>query len=83
MRLPPALALPITFPFSYPGFRFCLNDGEVAVSNAGRFVGCRELDPVTNGKLALILSVDADAGETAGIVGCEFLVCFLDREPVC
>ena len=26
----------------------CLNDGEVAVRNAERFVGCRELDPVTN-----------------------------------
>jgi hypothetical protein len=28
------------------------------------------------------LSVDADAGESAGIVGGKFSVCFLDRELV-
>jgi hypothetical protein len=61
----------------------CLDDGEVAVSNAERFVGCRELDAVAYGKLAVVLSVDADAGEAARIVGCEFLVRFLDRELVC
>ena len=41
------------------------------------------LDAVAHGELAFDLSVDADACETAGIVGCEFLVRFLDRELIC
>ena len=59
------------------------DDGEVAIGNAERFVGCGELDAVADGELALDLSVDADAGEAAGIVGGKFLVRFLDGELVC
>jgi hypothetical protein len=57
--------------------------GEVAIGNAKRFVGRGELDAVAYGELAFDLSIDADAGETAGIVGGKFLVRFLDRELVC
>ena len=56
---------------------------EVAIGNAERFVGRGELDAVAYGKLAFDLSVDADAGKAAGIVGRELSVRFFDRELVC
>ena len=56
---------------------------EVAIGNAERFVGRGELDAVAYGELAFDLSVDADACESAGIVGGKFSVRFLDRELVC
>src|SRR5208282_3493677 len=40
-------------------------------------------DAVAYRKLAFDLLVDADAAETAGIVGGKFVVRFLDREQVC
>src|SRR5712692_1827638 len=46
-----------------------LDDGEVAIGNAKRFVGRCELDAVAHGEFAFDLSVDADACKTAGIVG--------------
>jgi len=60
-----------------------LDRGHVAIRNAERFVGRCELDAVAHGELAFDLSVDADACETAGIVGGKLLVRFLDRELVC
>ena len=57
--------------------------GEVAICNAQRLVGRGELDAVADGELAFDLLVDADACETAGIVGGKFSVRFLDRELVC
>jgi len=60
-----------------------LDGGEVAIGNAERFVGRSELDAVAYGQLAFDLPVDADACETAGIVGGKLSVPFLDRELVC
>ena len=60
-----------------------LDDREITIGNAKRFVGCGELDAVTYGELAFDLSVDADAGKAAGIVGGKFSVRFLDSELVC
>ena len=60
-----------------------LDGREVAIGNAERFVGRSKLDAVAHGELAFDLSVDANACETAGIVGGKLLVRFLDRELVC
>src|SRR5208282_3709897 len=60
-----------------------LNGGEVAIGNAERFVGRGELNAVAYGQLAFDLSIDADACETAGIVGGKFFVRLLDSELVC
>ena len=60
-----------------------LDRRHVAIGNAERFVGGGKLDAVAYGELAFDFLVDADAGETAGIVGGKFLVRFLDRELVC
>jgi hypothetical protein len=38
-----------------------LDGRKVAIGNANRFVGCGEPDAVAYGKLAVILSVNADA----------------------
>ena len=51
-----------------------LDDGEVAIGNAERFVGGGELDAVAYGELAVDFAVDANTGETAGIVGGKFLI---------
>ena len=60
-----------------------LDGSEVAIGNAERFVGRGELNAVANGELPFDLPINADACETAGIVGDKFLVRFLDREQVC
>src|ERR1019366_6052508 len=60
-----------------------LDDREVAIGDAERFVGGGELDAVAYGELAVDFAVDADTCETARIVGGKLLVCFLDRESVC
>ena len=49
-----------------------LDDSQVAIGNAERFVGRGELDAVAYGELAVDFAVDADAGEAAGIVGGKF-----------
>ena len=49
-----------------------LDHGEVAIGDAKRLVGRGELDAVADGELAVDLSVDADAGEAARIVGSKF-----------
>ena len=59
------------------------DDGEVAIGNAQRFVGCGELNPVAHRELAVDLSLDADTGQASGIVGSKFLVCFLNCEQIC
>ena len=51
-----------------------LDNGEVTIGNAERFVGGGELDAVAYGELAVDFSVDADTCEAAGIVGGNFLV---------
>jgi hypothetical protein len=61
----------------------CLDRRHVAICNAEPFVGGSKLDAVAQGKLALDLVVDADAGKAAGIVGRKLSVRFLDREFVC
>ena len=51
-----------------------LDNGEVTIGNAERFVGGGELDAVAYGELAVDFAIDANTGETAGIVGGKFLV---------
>ena len=51
-----------------------LDDGEIAIGNAERFVRCGELDAVAYRELAVDFAVDADTCETAGIVGCKFII---------
>ena len=61
-----------------------LDYGKVAIGDAERFVGRGELDAVTNGKLAVDLAIDADAGKAARIIGgLVRRIRFLDREEVC
>ena len=52
----------------------CLDNGEVAVGNPERFVGRGELDALARRELAVNFAIDADAGETARIVGGKFMV---------
>ena len=56
--------------------------GEVAIGNAKRFVWGCELDAVAYGELTLDFLIDADAGESAGIIGGKFVLRFLNRELV-
>jgi hypothetical protein len=56
---------------------------EVATGDAKRFVRSGELDAVACRELTFDFLIDADSGESAGIVGGKFLVRFLDREQVC
>jgi len=51
-----------------------LDNGQIAIGNAERFVGGGELDAVAYGELAVDFAIDANTGETAGIVGGKFLV---------
>ena len=55
---------------------------EVAIGDAKRFVWGCELNAVAYGELTFDFLIDADAGESAGIIGGKFLVRFLDRELV-
>src|SRR5580692_7070604 len=55
---------------------------KVAIGNAQRFVGRGELNAVAYGELAIDFLVDADACESARIIGGKFPVRFLDRELV-
>ena len=59
-----------------------LDDREVAIGYAKRFVWGCELDAVAYGELTFDFLIDADAGESAGIIGGKFLVRFLDYELV-
>jgi hypothetical protein len=59
-----------------------LDRREVAIGDAKRFVWGCELDPVAYGELAFDFLIDADAGESAGIIGGELVVRFLNRELV-
>ena len=49
-----------------------LDGREVAIGDAKRFVWGCELDAVAYGELAFDFLVDADAGESAGIIGGKF-----------
>ena len=59
-----------------------LDDGEVAIGNAERFVGRGELDAIAYGELVFDSSVNTDAGESARIIGDNFAVRFLNGELV-
>jgi len=59
-----------------------LDGREIAIGDAKQFVWGCELDAVAYGELTFDLLIDADTGESAGIVGGKFLVRFLNRELV-
>ena len=59
-----------------------LDDGKVAVGDAERLVGCRELYAVAHGEFAVDLTVDADANKAARIVGGLLTEGFFDGEQV-
>jgi hypothetical protein len=57
-----------------------LEPGHVAIHNAERFIRGSRLDAVSYRELSLELLLDADASESAGIVGRKLSVRFFDRE---
>ena len=59
-----------------------LDGREVAIGDAKRFVWGCELNAVAYGELTFDFLIDADAGESTGIIGSQFPVRFLDRELV-
>src|SRR5437016_9725815 len=59
-----------------------LDGREVAIRDAKRFVWGCELDAVAYRELTVDFLIDADASESAGIIGSKFMVRFLNRELV-
>src|SRR5580698_5250124 len=60
-----------------------LDRREVAIGDAKRFVWGCELNAVAYGELTFDFLIDADTGQSAGIIAGKFLVRFLDHELVC
>ena len=59
-----------------------LDDSEVAIGNAERFVRRGELDSIAYREVVFGLSVNTDTGESARIIGGNFALRFLNAEVV-